>query len=518
MNLTSAMFAEALADRTLYLVAALLVLIGLVRAFSPRARKRMRAAAVLLAVHLALIPVVAILRITRSSFEREAHFAALLIATLAGIFIAATLVFDLAGRLLHIGIPRILQDVLIGVSAVVSVFVLGARAGFDLAGLVATSAVLTAVIGLAFQDTLGNVIGGLALQMDDSISVGDWVKVGDVSGQVTDIRWRYTAIETRNWETVILPNSQLVKNQVVILGRRTGQPVRWRRWVYFNVDFRYSPTEVISAVMDALREVTIDNVAHTPEPNCVLMDLHDSYARYAVRYWLENLAVDDPTDSIIRTRVYFALKRMHIPLSMPAHAIFVTEESMERREHKTKQDLTHRLEALARVDLFAHLDDEDRQRLATSLHHVPFAAGETITRQGAVAHWLYMLLRGEAAVRIEDADGNEQEVAKLEPGQFFGEMSLLTGARRSATIVALTDVDCYRLDRAAFKELLDRRPEVADHLADVLAERRVTLEAAKENLDQAAQRERMNAMRHDLLHRIRNFFGSRDEPPDANVA
>ena len=100
-----------------------------------------------------------------------------------------------------------------------------------------TSAVITAVIALALQDTLGNVIGGLALQTDESIQVDDWIKVGDVNGRVVDIRWRYTAIETRNGETVLIPNGVLLKGQVMVLGRRQGKPRQWRRWVYFQVDY-----------------------------------------------------------------------------------------------------------------------------------------------------------------------------------------------------------------------------------------------------------------------------------------
>src|SRR5690606_10443581 len=112
----------------------------------------------------------------------------------------------------------------------------------------ATSAVLTAVIGLSLQDTLGNLLGGLALQLDSSIQVGDWVKLGDVSGRVSEIRWRYTAIETRNWETVVVPNSIVMRSQVTVLGRRRGSPLQWRRWVHFQVDFRTPPNDVIHII------------------------------------------------------------------------------------------------------------------------------------------------------------------------------------------------------------------------------------------------------------------------------
>jgi CRP-like cAMP-binding protein len=225
-----------------------------------------------------------------------------------------------------------------------------------------------------------------------------------------------------------------------------------------------------------------------------------------VRYWLENLAIDDPTDSVMRTRIYFALKRVNIPLSMPAHAVFLTEESSERREVKNRRDMSHRVDALSKVDLFSVISEEERRHLAESLNHAPFTAGEKITHQNAVAHWLYMIFKGEASVRVAVDGKHEQEVARLKEGDFFGEMSLLTGARRSATVVALTDVDCYRLDRAAFKELLDHRPEVAVQVADILAKRKVELEAVRDNLDHVAQRERMHTMRSDLLKKIRHFF------------
>ena len=120
-------------------------------------------------------------------------------------------------------------------------------AGLDLGSIVATSAMITAVVAFAMQDTLGNILGGLALQMDNSIEIGDWIKVDDISGRVVDIRWRSTLVETRNWETVVFPNSQLMKNKFLVLGRRTDQPVQWRRWVWFNVSLGYHADQVVSA-------------------------------------------------------------------------------------------------------------------------------------------------------------------------------------------------------------------------------------------------------------------------------
>ena len=504
-------WAELWDDRVPHLFALVVVLLGVGAILAPEQRRRLRGSVVLFGLFLALVPIAATLRAAESAAQREVRLVALIFATLSVIGMAGTLLFSAVLPRLRVSVPRILQDVLVAAASLIAIFALASRAGLNLSGLIATSAVLTAVIGLAFQDTLGNVVGGLPLQLDNSIKVGDWVKVGDVNGKVIEIRWRYTAIETRNWETVIIPNSQIVKGQVSVLGRRIGQPVQWRRWVYFNVDLRYEPSVVLDAVQTALRGEAIENVAANPAPNCILVDLYESYGRYAVRYWLKDLAVDDPTDSVVRTRVYFALRRVGIPLSTPSQSILLTTDSSERRAEKTREDLTRRVQALGRVELFAALSDEERAALAEGLRVAPFTRGEAITRQGAEAHWLYVISQGEAAVRVRVEGGVEREVARLSAGNFFGEMSLLTGERRAATVVAITDVVCYRLDKSEFQRLLERRPELAELLADVLAKRRVELLAVKEDLDAESKREQLRVTRTDLVGKIRTFFALEDE-------
>jgi CRP-like cAMP-binding protein len=370
--------------------------------------------------------------------------------------------------------------------------------------------VVTAVIGFSLRDTLGNVIGGLALQTDRSIRIGDWIKVGEVEGRVVEIRWRYTAVETRNGETLIVPNSVLTTEKVMVLGRRQGAPLQWRRWVYFNVDFHHAPTEVSRVVLDALHEVSLPAVSPEPPPDCVVVDFQAGSTRYAVRYWLTDLMVDMPVDSQIRTRIYFALERAGLALSLPAHAVFLTEESQERRQHLQQAERDRRLQALQHVELFRPLLEEDRAFLADSLHYAPFAQGEVLTRQGAEAHWLYLIVEGRVAVRVAEG-GLDREVAQLGGGDFFGEMSLMTGEPRSATVVALSPVRCYRLDKAAFQEILRRRPSLADPVAEILARRRVGLTAAREDLDQEARKRRVVAAQVDLLARIRDFFGLADD-------
>jgi CRP-like cAMP-binding protein len=239
----------------------------------------------------------------------------------------------------------------------------------------------------------------------------------------------------------------------------------------------------------------------------ILSDLGESTARYTVRYWLDDVNADMSTDSLVRGYIYFALKRAGIPLSMPAQAVFVTQESDERKKSKTLADEADRLRALTQVDLFSTLTDHERERLARSLRPSPFARGEVITRQGAEAHWLYLLTEGTAAVRLAGQDGSQRELARLGPGQYFGEMSLLTGKPRSSSVIALTDVVCYRLDKVAFQDLVSNRQDLADHVATTLAARRTELLSARDGLDTEAAAKRLAQDRSNLLHGIRAFFG-----------
>ena len=224
-----------------------------------------------------------------------------------------------------------------------------------------------------------------------------------------------------------------------------------------------------------------------------------------MRYWLTDIAVDDPTDSTVRACIYFALTRADMTLAMPAHALFVTEETVGRKAIKTEKQVERRRQLLSTIELFADLSEEERNDLARTMKYAPFAKGEVMTRQGADAHWLYLMEDGKALVRISDGL-NDREVASLHGPCFFGEMSLLTGEPRSATVIADSEVECFRLDKAAVKRIIDGRPQLAEQLAKLLADRQVALQSAKEGLSADAAQERSTKEANALLSRIRSFF------------
>jgi small-conductance mechanosensitive channel/CRP-like cAMP-binding protein len=431
----------------------------------------------------------------------------LFLMSVAIVTVAGVVVFDIFLLWLGLRPAAILCDLILAVSYIAAALLLLSHVGVNVSGIVATSAVVTAVIGFSLQDTLGNVMGGMAIQMERTITVGDWIRVNENVGIVREIRWRQTSIETRNWDTVVIPNGVLMKSNVVVLGRKTGSPRQHRQYVYFNVDYRHPPTEVIAAVNEAVSTDTLANTAADPAPHCLLMDFKDSYASYAVRYWLTDLAQDEKTDSLMRCRIVFALKRNGISAAIPATRTFQTNDDAELRARIIAEGLERRVAALGRVDLFAPLNDDERRHLAERLRESPFAQGELMARQGDDSPCLYIITKGQAEVRLGvQGAAAQRTLAMLTAGQFFGEMGLLTGDVRSATVLAMSDVHCLRLDKEDFMDVLKRRPQIAEAISEILAERRMELEAARDHLTGEAVKERLRKTQGDLLARIRKFF------------
>jgi CRP-like cAMP-binding protein len=322
---------------------------------------------------------------------------------------------------------------------------------------------------------------------------------------VTEIRWRYTSLETVGWTTVIVPNSMLMKGQVTVLGRRQNAPVQLRRDVDFQVDLTVPPNDVTEAIRGALAANPVARMATEPPVQVLYFGLRESFAQFRVRYWLTDISADELTDADVRTRVYYALNRAGMKFSIPSQAVMLTARDEAHETREAAAETARRLEAIAGVDLLAVLGEDERKRVAARLHYAPFARGEAMTREGETDDGLFMIVAGEASVRIGDGAAS-YEVARLHAGQFFGEMSLLTGEKRSATVVAHSDVVTYRLDKAAFEELVTLRPEIADAVAELLTERRVRLDAARETADEVTRARRRQSTKQDILGRIKGFF------------
>ena len=270
------------------------------------------------------------------------------------------------------------------------------------------------------------------------------------------------------------------------------------------------PSRVIRVVTDALHAAAIDNVADAPKLNVVCNDLsqdgREGIASYVVRYWIKDLASDESTSSRVRARIYSALQRAQIPLAVASSMMIIEPKEPPKLPRLTEHELDDRLVALKTVQLFRSLTDDELRTLAAGMSQTIYVAGEVITRQGAAGNWLYVMTLGTAEVRTNVEPEHQVVVAQLAAPDFFGEMSLMTGEPRSADVVAVGDVDCFRLGKETFETVLLARPEIAIELSDKLAVRRIELIAAREGLDALAKREREARERARILGGIKAFF------------
>lgn len=498
--------------KTAAIAGAVLFIAFLVARFAPSKRSRVRRAVAVLALFLLAVGGSVILtRVGETQWAHNLTVVADVLAAFNVISAVGLVVFELLLPRLGIHLAGLVSDVILG-ALYITAFFFGLRdAGVELTGIITTSAVVTGILALSLQATLGNVIGGVALQLDGSIGIGDWVQLENgKKGRVNRIGWRHTVLETNDWDTLIVPNSTLLGSVFTLLGKRGGKRLHHRMWVYFNIDFRYSPTDVITVVDKALCGAPIEGVVPEPKPNCVCMNFgdtgHESVGRYAARYWLTDMAHDDPTSSRVRARIFAALKRAEIPLAVPASHIWMEKDTEARRQRQRQTRLERRTQALRALTFLSVLDDAEVERLAARLHYVPFNAGEIITQQGAVAHFLYIVTVGEVEVRV-GAEGQDRLVNVVKGPGFVGEWGLMTGQPRKATVIARTDVECYRLDKDAFASVLHDRPELARTISELLVERMRELQDAITELHEEAAHELVQAETGRLMHTIREFFG-----------
>jgi small-conductance mechanosensitive channel/CRP-like cAMP-binding protein len=474
---------------------------------NPTRRSKLRRTLFLYALHLfCLLLMWLCKRADLSSWVSRFEMISHLFAGFTLVHSLALLVFD--AILVRFGIifTAIAVELLVAAGYIISFIVVLSEIGVDAAGLLTASTVVTAVVGLSLQQTLGNILGGVALQLDHSISVGDWIQLvaGGPRMKITQIRWRHTVAETAGLDTIVIPNAMLLSSQFTVLGKNGGQPANRVALVEFSVPISHSPDYVCSVVQNAIRESPIRNVSHVPEePVCVIMDFTRLGFRnmgvYGVAFCVENIAGELTAASRVRRRIYCALRRVGIPVGEQPNP---TPEELEKFQQIKER-------AVRAVDLFDSLSNEEHSKLAAQLIYAPFSEGEIMTKQGTPAKGLGILWEGTAEVRRTLDNGVEHVVTTLQAPTFFGEMALLTGEPRSASVVATSNVECYRLEKEAFEKILQERPELAKELSDAVAHRKQVLNAAQHGIKTDNELPPEAELAEQILSSIQNFFGLR---------
>lgn len=406
------------------------------------------------------------------------------------------------GRRLDRQLPKIIRDIIQGVIYFVLLLAFLRAMGLEPGQLLTTSALLTAVIGLSLQDTLGNLIAGLSVQIQRPFSVGDWVQFDNDPkniGRVIDINWRATTLLTLDDLEVVVPNGMLAKSALRVYTRPKAAV---RRSVFVHVNYDTPPRRVHDVILEAIADAP--GVLKEPAPNVVTNTFSDSGVEYWVRFWIEQFHRRDGIDGGVRDRIWYALQRTGIGIPYPHRVVHMEERSEESRARATELKVLKRDKALREVDFLKVISDDQRRDLAARASTRLFSQGEVIVRQGEESDELFLILRGETIVTLE-SETVETEITRLKPGNFFGEMALVTGERRKATVKASKDTELLVIDHDAFEAVLQKQPEVVEELSKVLAERQIQLdEKAKLTAEERAhvvQRES-----NQLLSKIRKLF------------
>jgi len=403
------------------------------------------------------------------------------------------------------GIPRILRSLLEwAVTFIAAAAVLRSEYKLDLSSLIATSALLSVVLGFALQETLGNLFAGLTLHAERPFEQGEWVSFGAYSGRVLDVGWRSTRLITGDERELLVPNS-LISREVVVNHSRPlfSDCVE----VDLQVDLEVAPARAKAAIFEALQACTL--AQGEPAPTVELASFGASASVYRVRFFTESYPLRRRALDQLQEAVWYALRRAAIEMPVPQTMLSFRERPAEAEERRRREHLAEAQELLGRIDFVQMLSAESQQQLAQSARFLEYGAGQSVVRQGDNGETFYLVSRGELAVRIR-VEGGEKEVARLNHGAFFGEMSLLTGEPRTASVVALGDAALMAVGREAFSLIFRREPDAALQLAEVIAGRRLALESARaEGPAQSTERETSN-----LLGRIRKIFGFRARGPD----
>src|SRR6267378_782036 len=436
-----------------------------------------------------------------ASWRNHVGAAAILLSTALVVALVNRYVWDLYfEKKRHTPIPHFLREVASGIIfLIVLLFVLsyGYHAETQLKGLLAGSGVVAIILGFAGQNLFAGIIGGISIQINRPYKVGDWLKVGDTYGEVREINWRSTRLCTNDDIYLDIPNNEMVSHQIVNLHYPTE--VHAMR-IRVGVEYKNPPNVVKEALYRATS--TAKGVLTEPKTKIFLVDFGESACIYEIKYYMGNHSRINEINDAVRTNVWYALKRQGITIPFPIRTLHV-----ERRAMLPEQEERQEARAILRDEaLFECLSDAQIESLVQQSQVANFGRGERVIREGAEGDSMFVLLRGAAKVSIS-RNGTSIPVATLSAGNCFGEMSLLTGEHRTATVRAQTDCQVMEIGKPVMAELLRASPDCLERLSELLAKRKMETEGLlKETVSHGQHERKEREYRATFLHRLQTFF------------
>lgn len=367
-----------------------------------------------------------------------------------------------------------------------------------LAPLFTGSTIIGIVVGLALQDTLGNLFAGLALQADQPFQIGDVIMIPGNRGEgvVEHVSWRGVKIRTFQNKLLVISNSVLGKELIEVAPKNNLNA----KLVFFNTLYTDSPARTIQAVREAVRQV--ENVSPKMRPVVRIRNLAADGIDWEVKYWLEDYRLQHDTDALIRQRIWYVFQREKISFAYPTRTLYLEKKKAEALPEEVFNTTAERLN---NVSIFAPLSDEEIERLANASKSRIYAPGEAIVHRGQEGNSMYVIIRGAVKVQIPEND-YQKTIGTLRENDFFGEMSLLTGEPRTASVIATEESEVLRIDKEGLKPIFESNPTLVNAVSELVEERRELLRAQAEV---AAKEEEASRTKKGVMTSIRGFFGLR---------
>ncbi len=372
----------------------------------------------------------------------------------------------------------------------------------NLGALLTTLGVSSLILGLALQDTLGNLFAGIALLSEMPFAKGDWIKVGELQGKVININWRAVHLVTRERDLHIVPNSVLGKEII----HNYSRPAK-AHGVIVNVGFSYDdpPNEVKRMLRDLC--VDVEGIMHRGV-SVRTTGYQDFAVTYEIRFFIEDHLREPEIREDLMTRVWYATRRNGFTIPFPIRTVHHRPLPPKPFVDRHKEGL----ETLGKLPLFRKLDDDELDTLSAASSLQEYAAGDTVVREGQPGDSMYLIRSG--SVRVIRARGQraERTLAELGTGAYFGEMSLLTGEPRTATVVAKTDAVALMIPKAAISALFEARPTLVERFAADVEERSKSHDDPTEFLMvPTSEQAPAHGLGGALVGKIRAFFGMKDD-------
>ncbi len=425
-------------------------------------------------------------------------------------------VYSIRGR--PFPIPQLLVSILRTVLFMGSAFaVIKTILDIDISPLLASTALLTAVVGFALQGVLSNLLAGMSMHLTRSVLPSDWVRIGDVEGKVMETNWRETRLQTYGGHILVVPNSTVANATIHNMSRPT--PLR-RHSLPVGASYADRPGDVIDALVQSA--LSVPKVLRDPPPDAIITEFKDFGINYVLRFWTQSFFTRQTIDGDVARMIWYQFKRrgIEIPFPMSDRLLedFMTVVFHQRRLPPEDEEVTRRITDLKGSDFCTQilvdgqgaplLQDEDLRQAADKMRRHRYTCGETLFSQGDPGNTCYVVVSGRLHGRMEYEDATQAVEFDVGPGALLGEMSLMTGLPRTASVFVQEEVELLEIPQDAFACVLGLHPEIPAVLSQLVADRAAKNAAALERLKSISTEDLAQTLKQEnILQRFLRIIG-----------